>query len=453
MNFNTFEFLLVFLPVCLALFYTVPVSCRLLILLIFSLIFYGYSGIVPLELLLITIIWAYSLTFISSKRYKKSIFLITVSFPLIALWLFKYLNFTFSLLPDYINDIKDPFFLFFLKVSIPAGISFYTFQLLSYVIDVYDGSIQKEKNFVKFATYISSFPQLIAGPIVRYKDMVSQLSLIATQPKLNPDFASGIKFLVFGIFAKTFFSDALFLFHAKFNLSNPSTSLDAVYSVISYSFIIYYDFWAYSLMAIGLGKLFAINLPRNFLEPYLSTSPREFWKRWHVTLSYWIRDYVYIRLGGNKAYKRNIFVVFLAVGLWHGAGMNFICWGIYHAILVVVFHYTQFSWNKLPKASQILLTYCLISLGWPLFYLDLESYFKLIKSIISIESTLPSVYSMFNWIYLFVIAIWTFGVRENRWLFNQKSNNFFDNPILQSFIFVLCLMFFSYRRTFIYFQF
>jgi alginate O-acetyltransferase complex protein AlgI len=453
MNYNTFNFLLIFLPLCLTVFYSVPASWRLIVLLVSSFIFYGTSGMVPLELLAITILWGYSLTLINSKKHKKFIFLLAVSAPLIILWLFKYLNFTLNILPENLNEVRYSFFSFFLSVSIPAGISFYTFQLLAYVIDVYYGRIPKEKNLIQFSTFVSFFPQLIAGPILRYKDLASQLTALTTKPKLDPDFISGCKFLVIGLFAKTFFSDALFLYHVKFNLANTHPSLDAVFSVLSYSFIIYYDFWSYSLMAIGLGKMFSINLPRNFLEPYISTSPREFWKRWHVTLSYWLRDYVYIPLKGNQFYTRNILIVFLAVGLWHGAGWNFIWWGAYHALLVITYHYTQPFWDKLPRRIQIGLTFILITLGWPLFYLDLESYLELMIHIFSMETSPSSVYSMFNWVHVLFIAVWTFWFREDRWLFNQETGKIINNPIFLGFVFVLCAMFLSFRRTFIYFQF
>ncbi len=219
-------------------------------------------------------------------------------------------------------------FVFFLNVTIPAGVSFYTFHILSYSLDVSRGRIKIERNPLKMALYVTFFPQLIAGPIPRYWQIESQLEKLRNVNALKPDIVRGIKYVSYGLFFKVFVADRLFvwqdtIFYPCFNSAarvGQLSSLDALFNILAYSYRIYFDFWAYSIIAIGLGKFFCIDLPRNFDEPYISLSPKEFWRRWHMTLSFWLKDYVYLPLGGNKRYVRNIIVIFLACGLWHGAG-------------------------------------------------------------------------------------------------------------------------------------
>jgi alginate O-acetyltransferase complex protein AlgI len=206
-------------------------------------------------------------------------------------------------------------------------------------------------------------------------------------------------------------------------------------------------------MAIGLGQLFCIELPVNFREPYLSRNPREFWQRWHVTLSYWLRDYVYIRMGGRDAYIRNILVVFALVGLWHGAGWNFVAWGTYHAILVILYHLTASAWDRLPQPIAVALTFILVSFGWPLFFLSLEKYILFLGHL----ATAPwhtSVYRPTDWLYLAAIGFVTFGLRERNWLYSESGGrNFTDSPIVLASLMFGGLLFLSWSTTFIYFRF
>ncbi|MBT5298738.1 MAG: MBOAT family protein [Rhodospirillaceae bacterium] len=324
MNFNTSEFLFVFLPLVIVVFHVAPRIARLPVLLASSFFFYWVSGDLAFTLLVVTVVWSALMAFLVARYNSLWIIIGAVAAPLGFLFIFKYLGFALDVVGAGAGTRGH--FGFILQHVLPAGISFYTFQVVSYLIDIRDGTVAPEKNPIKFATFISFFPQLIAGPILRFEQISGQLDRIAGEPRLTPDLRSGVKFLTWGLAYKILFADVLRSFHELHDLT-AGGGLDALYSVLAYSLIIYFDFWSYSLMAIGLGKFFCIDLPRNFHEPYMSTSPREFWRRWHVTLSFWLRDYVYLRLGGNRAYILNIVVVFVACGIWHGAGWNFIVWG------------------------------------------------------------------------------------------------------------------------------
>ena len=450
MNFNSVEFLFFLLPLTLVAFYLAPPVLRVPILILASFIFYGRSSSVHLIFMMLTIVWAFALGFLVAVNRRVWTLVLGISLPLAILYAAKYLNFTLNVV-DASQQTRDAFFLV-LSISLPAGISFYTFEVVSYLIDIRDGKIDRDANLARFALFVSFFPHLIAGPILRYHELRDQITHVAQSKQLTPDLAKGAKFLSVGLFAKIFLSDVPLSFHDLFKLEANTSSLDALYSVLVYSFVIYYDFWAYSLIAIGLAKFFNIDLPRNFLEPYNSRSPREFWRRWHVTLSYWLRDYVYLKLGGNHKYVRNIAIVFVACGIWHGAGWNFMVWGAYHALLVIGYHFASPLWDRLPGTVQIALTFILVTLGWPLFYLDLSSFWLLIHNMSALDMA-PQVFGARHWIYLGVIAAWTFLVREDVWLWNERPRFLADSAIAQGGVLFLAVVFFSYGRTFIYFRF
>lgn len=457
MNFNTLEFIFVYLPAVLIIFYLAPTRVRLLVLAVASMVFYGASGLIPLYAMLIAIFWGAGFGFVSVRiRHSAWRTWIAVSVPLAILFLFKYLGFTLDSLG--VDPTARSFFNPVLAVALPAGISFYTFQIVAYIIDVADERIEPERNVIQLITYIALFPQLIAGPIVRYAEMRDQLTALRTKKAIANDLTRGVKFLSIGLFAKVFIADLPYSFsHAGYELiydvTTEKSALGALLRIFTYSFQIYYDFWAYSLIAIGLGLLIGIQLPRNFLEPYLAPNPRQFWRRWHVTLSYFLRDYAYLKLGGNEAYVRNIVIVFALCGLWHGAGWNFVVWGLFHGALVLVYHLFRTQWDALPRPLQIGLTFTLVSLGWPLFFLDLEAYVQLLAIIVRFEIVAPTAYGAPFAIYILVVGAFTFLTREDRWLFNETKVRVLDSPITQAGLMLMAIIFLSFSHTFIYFRF
>ena len=435
-------------------FYAAPMRLRLPVLAGSSLIFYGVSGFEVLLAFLIAIAWSYGTAFLLARRPKALALVLAISFPLFILVMFKYLNFILDTARAG-RDTRDLFW-FFLSITLPAGISFYTFELVCYSIDVADRKIEPERDPVRFVSFATFFPHLIAGPIMRYADLRDQLRTLQEAPVLQPRFASGLKLLSIGLFFKVFIADVcgLIVSRASGVPLDQLTALDQVGKIAFWSFQIYYDFWAYSVMAIGLGRLFCVELPVNFREPYLSQNPREFWRRWHVTLSYWLRDYVYVRLGGRESYVRNILIVFALVGLWHGAGWNFVTWGIYHALLVVLYHFSAPAWDRLPRPMAIALTFVLVSLGWPLFFLSLDQYAMFLASIAT-ASWRASTFGLHHLMFLGVVGFVTFGLRERNWLYNEPAqrNPVSDSPVIMALLMFAGLIFVSLSRTFIYFRF
>lgn len=454
MNFNSIEFLVLFLPLTLLVFYVVQPAWRLYTLSTASLIFYGVSGLEVLGAFVIAILWSYGTAFLF-RRWKRSFALaMAISVPALTLILFKYLSFILNTLQA--GPETRSYFWIFLGVLLPAGISFYSFELMSYAWDIADQKIKPDRSLRRFVTFATFFPHLIAGPIMRYAALRDQLQALEETPRLQPKLASGLKLLAIGLFFKVFVADicGLAIPLAKNVPVDQLTAIDQLTVIGFWSMQIYYDFWAYSIMAIGLGRLFCIELPVNFREPYLSENPREFWRRWHVTLSYWLRDYVYIRMGGRERYVGNILIVFALVGLWHGAGWNFIAWGAYHGLLVILYHFTAPAWDRLPRPAAIALCFILVSLGWPLFFLSLGDYAAFLTHLL-IAPWHTSIYGGAHWFYLGVIALVTFGLRERHWLYNEPKQGIAvtNSPIFAASIMFLALLFMSLSTTFIYFRF
>lgn len=331
MVFSSISFLFFFLPLLFLFYFLVPKKLKNLVLLIFSLIFYFFGEKWYLLLLLLSCIVNYICGVFIGKRKKKVYLIIGLVFNISLLFYFKYTNF-------FIDNFNSLFSLNInaLNVILPLGISFFTFQNLSYLVDVYKEDVPSEKSILTYITYITLFPQLVAGPIVRYKDVKEELETRKTSLSM---FSDGVVRFTMGLGKKVLIADTIY------NLIISITSLEM--SVLSYWLValgytlqIYYDFSGYSDMAIGLGKMFGFNFKENFNYPLISSSVTEFWRRWHMSLSSFFKDYVYIPLGGNRVSfiktMRNIFVVWFLTGLWHGASWNFIIWGIYFFILLVV---------------------------------------------------------------------------------------------------------------------
>jgi alginate O-acetyltransferase complex protein AlgI len=304
----------------------------------------------------------------SNKRKRKTIFIITILINIFLLGYFKYFNFI-------LNNINSLFgtSITYKSIILPIGISFYTFQIMSYIIDFYRGKVEVEKNIIDLALYISFFPQLIAGPIVKYKDINNQ---IRKRTVTLEGFAYGTKRFIYGLSKKVLIANTLALVADTIFDSNISevTTFAAWIGSISYTLQIYYDFSGYSDMAIGLGKMFGFTFNENFNLPYLSRSITEFWKRWHISLSTWFKEYIYIPLGGNrKGTKRtylNLWIVFIVTGIWHGAAWTFIIWGLYHGFFIFI---ERLGLKKyLDKCHVINHIYALlvVNFGWVLFRIE-----------------------------------------------------------------------------------
>lgn len=354
MLFSSITFLYYFLPIIIVLYFLVPAQLKNLVLLIASLIFYGWGEPQYLSIMLISIAANYVLGLLIEKSpnpiLKKLWLTASAVFSLSLLGYFKYADFFI----ENMNKLTGSSFPLF-KIALPIGISFYTFQLLSYTIDVYHGDTPAQRNIIHLAAYVSLFPQLIAGPIVRYSDIAAQLK---ERNHTIPMISEGIRRFIFGLGKKVLLANALGKLCDIFHNSNDLSVLFYWIYAVSFTLQIYFDFSGYSDMAIGLGKMFGFDFLKNFNYPYISSSITEFWRRWHISLGSWFRDYVYIPLGGNRVSRPrwffNIFVVWMLTGLWHGAAWNFIVWGLFFAIFLVIEKIWLLDQFKLWKDKKLL---------------------------------------------------------------------------------------------------
>ena len=332
MLFTSISFLYYFLPIVIILYFIVPKKFKNFILFLSSIFFYFGGEPIYTFLMIGEIFIAYVGARYLEKHRKKSILVSLLAIHIGALGLFKYSDFTINNI-NQIFGSKIPL----LKLALPIGISFYTFQIISYVVDVYRGKVKAQKSFLKLATYVSLFPQLIAGPIVRYETIEKELD---NRTSNFENFAYGVRRFVIGLGKKVLIANMLGELCDVFSTTNEKSVLFYWIFAISYSLQIYFDFSAYSDMAIGLGRMFGFHFLENFNYPYISKSITEFWRRWHMSLSSWFRDYVYIPLGGNRKETiilvRNIFIVWALTGIWHGANWTFVIWGLMYGIMLII---------------------------------------------------------------------------------------------------------------------
>ena len=332
MLFTSISFLYYFLPIVIILYFIVPKKFKNFILFLSSIFFYFCGEPIYTFLMIGEIFIAYVGARYLEKHRKKSILVSLLAIHIGALGLFKYSDFTINNI-NQIFGSKIPL----LKLALPIGISFYTFQIISYVVDVYRGKVKAQKSFLKLATYVSLFPQLIAGPIVRYETIEKELD---SRTSNFENFAYGVRRFVIGLGKKVLIANMLGELCDVFSTTNEKSVLFYWIFAISYSLQIYFDFSAYSDMAIGLGRMFGFHFLENFNYPYISKSITEFWRRWHMSLSSWFRDYVYIPLGGNRKgtiiLVRNIFIVWALTGIWHGANWTFVIWGLMYGIMLII---------------------------------------------------------------------------------------------------------------------
>lgn len=395
MVFNSLIFIFMFLPIVYLAYTFIPTwTCKCGLLIICSLLFYSWGQPASLVLMLVTILWDYftgiELTLYEGRK-RRVIFWIGVLFHVLILMIYKYFNFIFGFTSIHV------------QLALPVGLSFFTFSAISYLADVYLGKSQAQNNILSLALYLSFFGKVSMGPIVQYHDMEAYLT---KQHKISViQFGEAFQKIMKGLAKKVIIADQLSLMYST--LSTNSTWLGTWLCAIAYMLQIYFDFSGYSDMAIGISRLFGFEFDENFDHPYIADSVQNFWRRWHISLSRWFRDYIYIPLGGNRVsnqlYIRNILVVWLLTGIWHGASLNFIVWGLYYGLLLLA---ERFIWkdklSHLPKFIQHLYTLFLVLIGWVFFMSP------------SLGSAFKTIFAMFG---LGVKGIW-----DNQALFSLRQN-------------------------------
>ena len=458
MVFSSILFIFRFLPIAMGIYFLTPKKLKNLSLLILSLIFYSWGEPRYFLLMSASIFVDY---FISinieknnkNKKIKILLLAISIIFNVGILFFFKYINF-------FIENINSIFNMSLnnVKITLPLGISFYTFQTMSYTIDVFLGKVKAEKNIINFGAFVCLFPQLIAGPIVKYIDISKELK----NRDINLDeIQEGIRLFILGLGSKVLIANnigSLWNEVETMGFNNISTIL-AWMGIIAFSLQIYFDFNGYSLMAIGLGKILGFNFPNNFNYPYESRSITEFWRRWHITLGQWFKQYVYIPLGGNRLGRArtyfNLFIVWFLTGLWHGASYNFILWGLYFFILICIEKNGLLNLLNKHKLISHIYTIFFILVGWVLFaVIDLNQIINFFKKMFIFNAGNEWIYYLRNYIITYTIAI-IFSTSFLKKIYNKfVKNNIVDTIILIT-IFLLSIAYLvdSSYNPFLYFRF
>ena len=366
MIFSSIPFLYYFLPAVLIVYFLVPRALKNTVLLLFSLVFYGWGEPKLLGLMVFTIALFYgcglAIGRCASQKWKKFWLIVSVVISVALLGLFKYADFFIDSF-NAVTGLSVPL----LRLALPVGISFYTFQCLSYTIDVYRGNVASQKNPISFGAYVALFPQLIAGPIVRYIDVARELD---ERTNSWDNVALGLRRFLVGLAKKVILADNFALLMKLFRESGEPSVLFYWMYAIAFTLNVYFDFSGYSDMAIGLGRVFGFHFIENFNYPYLSKSVAEFWRRWHMSLGSWFRDYIYIPLGGNRVSKwkwvRNVFAVWMLTGLWHGAAWNFVIWGTMFGVLLLIEKWVP-ALQKLPTVARRAYVLLLVIISFVIF--------------------------------------------------------------------------------------
>ncbi|MEG0177164.1 MAG: MBOAT family O-acyltransferase, partial [Anaerorhabdus sp.] len=462
-------FIFFFLPATLLVYYLCPFKISNLILLVSSMLFYFWGEPKYLVIMIFSTLFNYITGIIISKcqiqhdeNKAKIVLIISIIINLGVLVLFKYSNFLIENINHVFNGNISS-----LNIVLPIGISFYTFQTMSYTIDVYKKEIDAQKKFVTFAAFVTMFPQLIAGPIVQYKDINSQLE---SRKITLDDFSYGIYRFVQGLSKKVLLANNIGLIWEQISSSNflDLSMGEAWLGAIAFSFQIYFDFSGYSDMAIGLGEMFGFHFKENFNYPYCSCSITEFWRRWHISLGTWFREYVYIPLGGNRkgVYRQliNIFIVWFLTGFWHGASWNFIIWGLYFGILLVLEKLFLLRWISIfPKLIKHIYTLFFIIISWVIFAISdtvqLVEYLKAMINFNQITNSSFLYYIESNYVLLTVCIIFSLGIiNSSKTIFRKQMNNGFLLVIKTTSLFVLFIINISFLvgdtyNPFLYFRF
>ncbi len=457
MVFSSLIFIFFFLPAVLVLYYSSPKNTRLTVLFMVSLVFYAWGEPIYIVLMIFSTVLDYTIGLLIYKfkdiyYIKLSFLVLSISINLSLLSFFKYSN----LIIDIINKIFRINFNY-ISISLPIGISFYTFQTLSYTIDIFRCKINPQRNIINFGAYVCLFPQLIAGPIVTYENIEKDISN-KDREKMSL-FNNGIERFIEGLSKKVILANNLgYLFETikLTNISSISTST-AWLCIISYFFQIYFDFSGYSDMAIGLGKMFGFNFNENFNYPYISKSITEFWRRWHISLGSWFRDYLYIPLGGNRVKFKylNLLLVWLLTGLWHGANWNFLFWGLYFFILITLEKLFLFKFLERHNVISRIYSLFFIIIGWSIFVFEDKNYLtSFIKKMFSLNTFIDEyfLYYIKNFsIYLILACLFSTPIMKNLKL--KVSSIFINIFLIFTFIISICFIVNSSFNPFLYFRF
>ncbi len=463
MVFSSITFLFYFLPIVLIIYYLIPNKYKNIVLLISSFIFYFYGEPKNIYIMILSILATYIFGILIDK-YKKTkyskIFLILSIFINIGLLIyFKYADFIIKNINLWLSNKID-----LIHVILPIGISFYTFQLISYIVDVYRGEAKVQKNIIKLATYISLFPQLIAGPIVRYTTIENQLENREYNMK---NFSIGVRRFIIGLGKKVMIANVMGNLINIFLVSDEKSVLFYWLYAIALMIQIYFDFSGYSDMAIGLGKMLGFDFPENFNYPYIATSITDFWRRWHISLSSWFRDYIYIPLGGNRVSKlkwiRNIIIVWMLTGLWHGAEWNFVIWGLYFGVLLIIEKVFLLKWlQKIPKVISRIYTLFIVMISFIIFNGEgistiLENIGGLFKFVSIPLITNESMYYLKSYIIVIILGIIGATPICKNILTNEKLKKIVNilEPIYLLLIFIICTSYIvdGSFNPFLYFRF
>ncbi len=384
MLFNSFSFIFLFLPLVLGISLKLKGTPLLFWIAMSSFAFYSLTGhawfLIPM--LITTCIDFFLAPYIAAaenKRKKAFLLAFSVIANLSLLFYFKYsklLVHSHFLMEKFGLGSDPTMYPHWVRVTselaLPAGISFYTFQTISYVVDVWRGTAHPEKSFWKFASFVAFFPHLVAGPLTRHNQLIPGLTNISKTGIIAPNWREGIFLFVVGLSKKVLIADRFAaVADPILNDLNSLNFLSAWTALLCYTMQIYFDFSGYSDMAVGLGRLFGIELPKNFNSPYKASDPSDFWRRWHITLGAWLRDYLYIPLGGNRGSlfrtNFNLMTTMVLGGIWHGAHLTFAIWGFYHGSLLIIYHQFSKKWDKWPLVLRRASTFILITLGWVFF--------------------------------------------------------------------------------------
>lgn len=468
MLFSSIVFLFTFLPAVLVLYYLLPERFHNPVLLLASLIFYAWGEPVYIFLMLLSILFNYFSGLdiarnLTDRRLAKRSLIFNIVVNIAILGFFKYEGFVL----DSLNAVL-PVHITYHPLALPIGISFYTFQILSYIIDVYRGNVKVQKNILNFALYVTMFPQLIAGPIVQYADVEEQL---VNRKSSWKKFGEGCMYFIRGIAKKVLLANTSgMIFTEVTGLGKGNVSvLSAWLGAFAYMFQIYFDFSGYSDMAVGLGKMFGFEFCMNFNYPYIAKSITEFWRRWHISLSSWFRDYVYIPLGGNRVSKSrhifNLMVVWFLTGLWHGAAWNFVAWGLYYGIILIIEKYILSPvLDKLPSVVRHIYSIVLVVIGWVLFFSPslggAARYLGMMfgagaHGVADRESLYLLTTNLVLWIILIIGSTPLTDVRYQHMLRRKKWNTTLLNGIVYAVLFILCIAYLVTEtyNPFLYFRF